>query len=199
MLNFIWAAMILLATVFSIASGRFSELSNAMIQGAQKSIEVFLILIAMLILWGGLMNIAEKSGMTSFISRLLNPLISWLFPNEKNDKKARGAIAMNIAANMLGLGNAATPFGLKAVKLISDKSQNADTASDSMIMFVILNTVSLQLIPTGAIALRASMGSNDPAAIIPAVLCASLTSAVFVIVTVKLLFLLNNRKGRMYE
>lgn len=197
MLNFIWAAIILLATVFSAANGRFSELSNAMIQGAQKSIEVFTILIAMLILWGGLMNIAEKSGMTGFISRLLKPLISWLFPKEKTDKKTSGAIAMNIAANMLGLGNAATPFGLKAIKLLNEKNMTAGIASDSMITFVILNTVSVQLIPTGAIGLRASMGSAEPAAIIPAVLFASFVSAVFVVITTKLLFLVSKRKGRI--
>ena len=143
------------------------------------------------------MNIAEKSGFTKTISKFLSPLLSKLFPGVKKDSKTMSAISMNVSANMLGLGNAATPLGLRAMKELQNENPLKDTASKNMITFVVLNSVSVQIIPTGMMVLRSKFGSSNPSAILAAVWITSIVSAV---IGLTIAFVMSKRKtGKRYE
>lgn len=170
MLNFIWAGMMIIAFSCAIFTGRINELSASMISGAESGITLTLSLMGIMCLWTGIMNIAENTGVTTLVSRILSPVIKILFPKLK-DKKAKEAIVMNMTANMLGLSNAATPFGLKAMNELKRLS-DGKKATDEMCMFIVINTASIQLIPTTVIALRQSAGSSSPMdIIIPVWIC----------------------------
>lgn len=170
MLNFIWAGMMIIAFFCAIFTGRINELSASMISGAESGITLTLSLMGIMCLWTGIMNIAENTGVTTLVSRILSPVIKILFPKLK-DKKAKEAIVMNMTANMLGLSNAATPFGLKAMNELKRLS-DGKKATDEMCMFIVINTASIQLIPTTVIALRQSAGSSSPMdIIIPVWIC----------------------------
>lgn len=138
-------------------------------------------------LWGGMMRIAEKGGLTELLSKALSPLMRLLFPKLKPDGPACRAILMNMAANFLGLGNAATPFGLKAMNELEKENPIPGTASNSMVVFVVLNTASIQLIPTTVATLRLQYGSAQPMRILPAVWAASFLTALAAVLMAKLL------------
>ena len=142
-------------------------------------------------IWGGIMRIAEKSGITDKMSRLFRPVAKFLFKGINPSGKAFKAITMNITANMLGLGNAATPLGLEAMHELEQEEKTKDVASRNMIMFTVINTASIQLIPTTIATLRFEHGSKSPLEILPAVIISSIAS---LIVGISLVFLLDNRK-----
>lgn len=168
MLNYIWSGMMIIAVLFGLFTGRTGEVSSALIDGAADAVGLTISLMGIMCLWTGIMNIAENTGVTQFVARLLSPLMKILFPKLK-DKRAKDAIVMNMTANMLGLSNAATPLGLKAMKELKRLS-DGKTATDEMCMFIVINTASLQLIPTTVIALR--QGSAAPTDIlVPVWIC----------------------------
>ena len=170
MLNFIWAGMMIVAVVCAIFTGRVSEVTSAMTEGAQSGISLTISLMGIMCLWTGIMNIAENTGIAKLVAKLLTPVMKILFPKLK-DKKAKEAIVMNMTANMLGLSNAATPFGLKAMNELKRLSNSKD-ATDEMCMFIVINTASIQIIPSTVIALRQGAGSTAPTEIIiPVWLC----------------------------
>ena len=170
MLNFIWAGMMIIAVICAIFTGRVDELSASMIDGAEGGVTLTISLMGIMCLWSGIMNIAENTGATTFVAKLLQPVMKILFPKLK-DKKAKEAIVMNMTANMLGLSNAATPFGIKAMNELKRLSNSKD-ATDEMCMFIVINTASIQIIPSTVIALRQSAGSTAPTEIIiPVWLC----------------------------
>lgn len=176
MLNYIWAAMIGLSFLCAALTGRMEELSAAAVSGAQRAVELVFSMTGMLCLWTGLMKIAEAGGLTEVLARLFAPLLRRLFPKYAQDPPVQEAISMNLAANLLGLGNAATPLGLAAMKEMASRSGNPGTADDGMVMFVVINTASIQLIPATTGALRASFGAARPFDILPAVWVASVVS-----------------------
>ena len=184
MLNFIWAGMMIVAVACSIFTGRVDELSASMIDGAEGGVTLAISLMGIMCLWSGIMNIAENTGTTTFVAKLLQPVLKILFPKLKS-KKAREAIVMNMTANMLGLSNAATPFGLKAMNELR-KFADGKTATDEMCMFIVINTASIQLIPTTVIALRQSAGSASPTDIIIPVWLCSLCVVTVGVLAVKL-------------
>lgn len=169
MLNYIFAFMILISIVCAIFTGNTTALADSVVNGAAESIKLLITMAGMLALWSGIMEIASKGGFTALFSRLLSPVLKRLFKNLKNDSKVLNLISMNVSANLLGLGNAATPFGLKAVKEMKRLSGNVDKASDDMIVFVVMNTASIQIMPTMVGTLRQSYGSAQPFSILPAV------------------------------
>lgn len=162
MLNYIWSVLILLSIICSVALGNTQNLSNAFVDSAADAIQLLLTLAGVICLWSGLMKIAERSGLNALAARLFAPLLRPLFPRLKRDSAAFEAITMNISANLLGLGNTATPLGLKAMKELHKLNGMSDTASDEMVVFVVMNTASLQLMPTTLGVLRASYGSSAP-------------------------------------
>ena len=164
MLNFIWAAMMITAIVFGLCSGRVAETTTALMTGAQDAVEMTVSLAGVLCFWTGIMNVAKEAGLTKIISRVMEPVIRLLFPKLR-DEEAKDAIIMNMTANMLGMSNAATPLGIKAMEKLARHS-NGNRATDEMCMFVVINTASLQIIPSTLIAMRQAAGSAYPTQII---------------------------------
>lgn len=166
MLNYVWSGLIIISIVCSILLGNTAELSTALIESGAAAIELIMTMAGIMCLWSGIMKIAEESGFTAIIAKIFSPLLKPLFPNLSKDSEAYRSITMNISANLLGLGNAATPFGLKAMQQLHTLNNCDDTASNEMIIFVVMNTASLQLLPTTLASLRQSYGSSDPFRII---------------------------------
>ncbi|NJD03199.1 MAG: nucleoside recognition protein [Ruminiclostridium sp.] len=186
MLNYIWAGMLVIGFIFGIINGRISEVTRAAVDSAGKAIELAIALLGIMCLWTGLMAIAEKSGGIRFISRLFRPLLRILFPGIPRNHPAMGAIVMNLSANFLGLGNAATPLGLKAMNELQKLNPDKSRATDAMCMFLVLNTAAVQLIPSTIIAVRTDAGSANPAEIITAVWIASICATAAGIIAVKI-------------
>ena len=189
MMNWIWAGLIGVSFVCAICTGRMPELSQAVLDGAENAVTLVISTLGMMCVWTGLMKIAEEGGLTAFLARLLSPLLRRLFPDYAQDSPAARAICMNLTANFLGLGNTATPLGLAAMREMQNARPDrlSTTANNSMAMFVVLNTASIQLIPTFMGTLRAQYGSAAPFDILPAVWLASVGSLVVGIVFAKLL------------
>lgn len=196
MMNYVWAAMMLLSVAFGGASGRIDAVSEAMFSGASQAVELCLTLLGMLCLWSGLMRVADGAGLTTVLGKMLSPILRVIFPGLPSDSPAARAMSMNVAANVLGLGNAATPLGLKAMQELQKLNPIKDTASDYMLTFVVLNSVSVQLIPTGTAVLRENFGSANPMEIMPAVWISSIASAA---VGIALAMLLCRRKRRKQQ
>ena len=173
MMNYVWAGLVLVSIMFGACTGRMQQVTEAVYSGGTAAVEMALTLAAVMMVWGGIMRIAEGAGVTGGISRLLSPVLGFLFPGLKKDGPAARAISMNVSANLLGLGNAATPFGIEAMKRLQEENPLKDTASRNMITFVVLNTASIQLIPTTIAGLRAKYGSLNPMDIMPAIWLAS--------------------------
>lgn len=166
MLNYIWSGLVVISIACAALLGNTNELSTALLESGASSIELLLTMAGIMCLWSGIMKIAEESGFTAVIAKLFSPLLLPLFPNLSKDSPAFRSITMNISANILGLGNAATPFGLKAMEQLHTLNDRSDTASNEMVIFVVMNTASLQLLPTTIATLRQSYGSTAPFEII---------------------------------
>ncbi len=166
MVNIIWASLIFIAIIYSFFTGNIETVNNGILTHATSGMNLILEMMPLIVLWTGIMKIAENSGLLEIFSRVLNPLLSKLFPSLNKEHKALGYIASNIAANMLGLGSAATPFGLKAMEELQKDNPKKDTATEAMITFLVLNTGGVTLIPTTVIALRMMYGSSNPTEII---------------------------------
>lgn len=161
MMNYVWVIIIIFSFFCAIATKNMSSLSSAVISGGTEAITLLIKLTGIICFWNGLMAIAEKSGLTKIISNMLKPVLKLLFPKLK-DEKAQNAISMNLTANLLGLGNVATPLGLEAMKRLQENSIKQDTATDEMVRFVVLNTAALHLVPTTVALLRHDAGSQNP-------------------------------------
>jgi len=157
-------------------------LSTAMVDSAAGAVDLAIGLIGVMTLFLGLMKVAEAGGMLTFIARLIRPLMTRLFPDVPAEHPAMGAMILNLSANALGLGNAATPFGIRAMQELDRLNHRPGVATDSMVLFLAINTSSVTLLPTGVIALRAAAGSADPAAILPTTLFATLCSTAVAII-----------------
>ncbi len=161
--------------------------NDGIIKSARTAVELAIALIGIMALWLGIMKIAEEAGLVSKLARVLKPVTTRIFPDVPPDHPAMGAMIMNISANMLGLSNAATPLGLKAMEELNKLSKKAGTATDAMCTFLVINTSNVQLIPATVIAIRAAAGSANPTEILGPVLLATATSLIVGISTVKLL------------
>lgn len=177
MLNIIWLSMIFLAMICGIATNRLDEVVLAVTDSAKNAFNLALGLTAMLSLWLGIMRVASDSGLIGKMSVWMRPVIRRVFPDVPVDHPAMGSMVMSMSANLFGLGNAATPFGLQAMKELQTLNTRVHAASDSMCMFVVLNASSLQLIPTTAIAYLAMNGSHHPSNIIvSSIICSSIAT-----------------------
>lgn len=165
MINYIWYFLILIGITYSFFTGNSELINNKIIEASSEGIKLVLDMLPILVLWMGIMNICEKSGLLTKFARLLKPVLKKLFPTIQNDD-ALGYIASNIAANAIGLGSAATPFGLKAMQELQKENEKKDTATDAMITFLVLNTSGVTIIPTTVIALRQAANSINPTATI---------------------------------
>lgn len=187
MLNYIWLVMLAAGFLLGIFNGRVEEVTRAAFASAGRGVELSIGLLGIICLWSGIMNISEKSGMIKVIARITGPVLKLLFPQLAKNSKALGAIVMNLAANFLGLGNAATPLGIKAMEELQKANGNRDTASDSMCIFLVLNTSAIQLIPSSVIAIRSAAGSKAPSEITICVWIASLCATCAGLIMVRVL------------
>ena len=184
-LNTIWLGMIFLSVIVGIIQGRIDDVVRAVTDSAKLGFEVALGLTGILALWLGIMNIASESGLVKRFARLLQPVMSRLFPEVPVDDPAMGAMLLNISANMLGLANAATPFGLQAMKELQRLNTHVHTASNEMCTFLAINTSSVQLIPATAIAFLAANGSLHPSSVIVSSIIATSVSTIVGVTAVK--------------
>ncbi len=192
MLNYIWAGMLVISFAVGTLNGKIGEVGTSVMTGAKDAAALCFSLLGIMCLWTGLSKIAEKSGLTNALSSLLYPITKILFPRLKKDSAALSAIVMNIVANLLGMGNAATPLGIKAMKELDKLNPDKKTATDEMCMFAVINTASVQLLPTTLIALRETYKSENPGEIILAVWITSVI-VIFVAVMLAKIFSLKNK------
>jgi spore maturation protein SpmA len=187
MLNAIWILMIVGALICGALTGRLGEVSTASTEAAKTAVMLVVGLVGVMAFWLGLMRVLQRGGLLSRFARLLRPLTRRLFPDVPPEHPAMSMMIMNIVANMLGLGNAATPFGLKAMVELDKLNRHKGVASNSMVLFLAINTSNLALLPTGMIALRSSLGSEEPGSFILASIAATGLSTCVAILTAKLL------------
>jgi spore maturation protein A len=187
MLNYIWFALLAIALVVAMFKGTAAQVTKASVDSAKTAVEISLGLIGIMTLWLGIMRVAEKAGLVALLARLLTPFRRLLFPEIPPDHPAIGAMIMNLAANMLGLSNAATPLGIKAMEELQELNPEKETASNAMVTFLVLNTAGIQFIPATIIGVLAVAGSKNPTAIISTTIVATLCGAVAAVTTAKIL------------
>jgi spore maturation protein A len=187
MLNYIWFALMAIALFVAAFNGTAAAVTKGAVDSAKTAVEISLGLIGIMTLWLGIMRIAEKAGLISLLGRALRPFSRLLFPEIPPDHPAVGAMILNIAANMLGLSNAATPLGIKAMEELQELNPQKETASNAMVTFMTLNTGGLQLIPATIIAVLAAAGAKDPTAIISTTIIASGCGTIAAVTTSRIL------------
>ncbi len=185
MLNIVWIILLLSSFTYSLFAGTVSEVSSAIFESSSNCISFILKTGAIMIMWSGFMNVASESHLTDRLSRLMSPLICFIFKGVKRGSEEEKLISTNLSANMLGLSNAATPLGIKAMKKLSEKSKNG-TATNNMCMLAVINCASLQLVPSTLIALRSAQGSASPADITVPIWIASSLTVVFAVLITKI-------------
>lgn len=186
MLNWIWLGLLLLAVAMGAITGQLPEVTTAAWDACKTAVMTLALpLVGIMALWLGIMRIAEKSGLVAILARALRPILRWLFPEVPANHPAMGSMVMNMAANMLGLGNAATPLGLRAMQDLEKLNPQPGTATNAMCTFLAINTSSIQLIPATAVALLAAAGSKNPSAIIFPTFLATLISTIAAVCIVK--------------
>ena len=187
MLNFIWPIFIIISFIYAIINFRVPEVNNSIFESTKLAVELCISLLGTICLWNGIMQIAAETKIIKHLNKILNPVMKKLFPDIKREEKVHKEITMNIIANIMGLGNAATPLGLKAMKSMQKNNTDKNKLSNSMCMFIVLNTASIQLIPTTVIAIRSSLGSSNPTAMIIPVWIATICAGVAAIISSKIL------------
>ncbi len=175
-MSWIFTGILLISILFSVLTGKGGALAGAVTQGAQSAVTLALSIGGSLCLWSGAGNLMEKAGITDSLSRLLSPVLRRIFPKIKEDPALARDLSMNVCANILGLGNAATPMGIRATKRLTDP-RDPQLATDQLCRLVVLNTASIQLIPANVAAVRGSLGCATPFDLLPAVWITSLCSA----------------------
>ena len=197
MLNFIWPIFIILSFSYAIFSGNLQTLNSSIFESVESAVNLSITMLGTMCLWSGIINVATNTKIINIINKLLRPVIKFLFPELKRNTKAQNEISMNMVANILGLGNAATPLGLKAMETLQKENKNKNELSNSMIMLIVLNTASIQLIPTTIIAIRSSLNSKNPTAIIFPVWIATICAAITGITVTKLLIKYSKKREKI--
>lgn len=193
MINYLWGIFIILGIIFSIINGN-NNITNSMLSSGSRGIDMILSIVPLMCLWLGTMKIAESSGLLDIISKKLSKIVKVLFPEIPEGDKTIGYISSNIVMNMLGLGNAATPFGLKAMSELKRLNKDSSTASRSMITFLVINTSSVTIVPTTVISLRLSSGSINPTEIIPVTIITTFLSTFLALLLDRLFYFIWRRK-----
>lgn len=186
MLNILWPIFIIISFIYACISGNMENINTGIFESCKSAVNLSITFFGTITLWSGIMKIAQDSSLSEKMSKLLSPFIKFLFPEIKKTEPVHKEISLNIIANMLGLGNAATPLGLKAMQSLQNTNPTKDTLSNSMAMLVLINTASLQLIPTTIIAIRHSLNSTNATGIILPVWISTIGAAMAGILSVKL-------------
>ncbi|MCH1624799.1 nucleoside recognition domain-containing protein [Ferdinandcohnia quinoae] len=178
MVNLIWVLMTIIGIVFALINGTINEVNEAIFKGATEAVTICIGLISVLVFWLGLMRIAQEAGLLEKLSKLFHPIVRRLFPEVPVNHPAMGYMLSNMIANMFGLGNAATPMGIKAMEQLKELNGGKISASRSMITFLAINTASITLVPTTVIAIRMTYHSDNPTEIVGATLITTILSAI---------------------
>lgn len=186
MLNTLWPIFIIISFIYAIITGNIDKINQSIFKSAEDAVNLSITFLGTICMWNGIMQIASKTTLIEKIRKILKPIMKILFPELKKDDTAYNEISMNMVANIMGLGNAATPLGLKAMKSLQKENNKKDTLSNSMIMFIVINTASLQIIPTTVIAIRNSLGSTNSTAMIIPVWISSIIAFVSAVCACKL-------------
>jgi len=194
-MNTIWTFLVLIAFLVAAASGHVSAVTDAAFTSVKSAVETAFSFIGVMAFWLGLMQVAERAGLIDVLSRALRPVVRLLFPSVPPGAPAEGAMLLNMSANLLGLGSAATPFGLKAMEELQKLNPDPATASDAMCTFLAINTSAITLIPATVIALRAANGSSNPTGVVGTTLIATICSTLAAVTADRLL---RNRGGRRH-
>lgn len=194
MLNKIWPILIIISIFYGVFTGNIVTLNETIFNSSKDAVELTIILLGTICLWNGIIEIASNTRIVDRLIKILTPVINFLFPNSKEDRKTKQAISMNIIANMLGLGNAATPLGLKVMNSMQEKNINKSELTDDMTMFIVLNTLSIQIIPTTIISIRMSLGSINPTKIIFSVWVSSICASIVGIFLTKICLKIERKK-----
>ena len=187
MLNYIWFGLMAAALAVAAVRGTADAVTKGAVESAAGAVQIALGLVGIMTLWLGIMRVAEAAGLVALIGRVLRPVLRWLFPDVPADHPAAGALVLAIAANMLGLNNAATPLGIKAMEELQELNPDKDTASNSMVTFMAVTTSGVQLIPATMIGVLAAAGSSNPTAIIGTSLVATFVGTLAAILAAKML------------
>ena len=194
MINYIWSFFIIIGVLYGIFTGNIKTINDTLINSGTNAVEMIFKLIPLMCLWLGIMNIAKDSGLIDILAKKLNRVLKILFPEIPENHEALTYISSNIIMNMLGVGNAATPFGLKAMKEMQKLNKNKDVASRSMITFLVINTSSVTIIPTTIISFRILNNSLNPTGVVPLCIITTVLSCLFGILLDRLFYLLTRRK-----
>jgi len=187
MLNIIWPIFLIASFLYAILFGNIADVNTSIFESTENAVSLAIQLLGTICLWNGIMKIAMQTKIVKILTKLLNPVFKKIFPDINRDEEVHTEISMNVVANILGLGNAATPLGLKAMKSLQNKNSNKKVLSNSMAMFIVLNTASIQIIPTTVIAIRSSLNSNNPTAMIVQIWIATICAAFAAILSAKIL------------
>lgn len=185
MIDIIWSFFIIIAIVYGIVSGNIESINNSIFSSTESSIKIIVTLFCNMCLWSGIMNIASKLSLIDKLCKLLEPIVNFLFYDYKDDKKIKKTISLNMISNMLGIGNAATPLGIEAMKNMQNKNKDKTKMNKSMMLFILINTASIQIIPTTMISIRKSLGANNPVDIIIPVWISTVFAATCGVITLK--------------
>lgn len=195
MVNYIWVFMTVVGFIFALINGTMAEVNKAIFDGAKEAVTLCIGLISVLVFWLGMMRIAEESGLLESLSKLFRPLVKRLFPEVPVNHPAMGYILSNMISNMFGLGNAATPLGIKAMEELKKLNGGKDSASRSMVTFLAINTASITIIPTTVIAIRMNYHSASPTEIVVPTIIATIISALGAIIIDRYFYYRRSRKG----
>jgi spore maturation protein A len=195
MVNYIWVGLTLIGLVFAAINGTMNEVNEAIFKGAKEAVTLCIGLISVLVFWLGMMKIAEDSGLLKKLTSLFKPIVKRIFPEVPANHPALGYILSNMMANMFGLGNAATPLGIKAMEQLKELNGGRNEASRSMVTFLALNTASVTLVPTTVIAIRMNYGSVSPTEIVGPTLVTTFLSAIAAILIDRFFYYRRTRKG----
>lgn len=187
MINYIWFILIFFGILVAIFTGNGAEISTTIVGSADSTVKFIIGLVGIMCFWCGVMKIAKKSGLTQKLARLMKPLLKFLFKDAGKDEKALGAIVMNLTANMMGLSNAATPFGIKAMEEMDRLNPEKGRASNDMALFLVMNAACIQLVPSTIISIRAAAGSSNPGAIILPAILSTASAAIVGVICCKIL------------
>ncbi|WP_066312737.1 nucleoside recognition domain-containing protein [Bacillus sp. FJAT-29814] len=195
MVNYIWVAMTVIGIVFALFNGTMEDVNKAVFNGAKEAVTLCIGLISVLVFWLGMMRIAEESGLLEKLSKLFRPLVKRLFPDVPANHPAMGYMLSNMISNMFGLGNAATPMGIKAMEELKKLNGGKNSASRSMVTFLAINTASITIIPTTVIAIRMTYNSASPTEIVVPTIIATILSAIGAILIDRYFYYRRSRKG----
>ena len=193
-MNYLWPILIIISFIISLFSGNIDNVNNSIFSSVSDVINLTLTLIGNMCLWCGLIKIIQETKLIKIINKILRPILNWLYPDAKNNKKAMENISINTVSNILGIGNAATPAGIKAMQELQDQNPNKEELSDAMLTLIVLNTTSIQLIPTTIIAIRSSLGASEPTNIIIPIWISTIVGTLVGVTCVKILCKIRNKR-----